>query len=497
MDRHSSELLRQVVEVFVSGDPGDRSPVNGAVAQGTRLAYGVGAVAEGTMNAAFSTFVLFYYSQLLGMSPSLAGTALFIAMLFDAVSDPLMGAVSDRTRTRLGRRHPYMYTAVLPIGVGFALLFDPPAALGEVGLFFWLTGFSILVRGSMTLYQIPAASMLPEVAVDYDERTSLASYRVLFAVLGSVVTLIIAFAVFFPATAEFPQGQRNRDGYAGYGLMCALLAMATIATCAVGTHKLIPRMHRPPEERFKLAMLGADLRDALRNRPYLMLLLAALCASTANGFNEAIGIYINTYFWKFTSQEIVYLLVPLMPAVLCGAAMTRPLTQRFDKRQVAVGTMAVAAVIGPLTIGLRLLGVMPANGEPLLVLLIAIHVFVVVTLLMTATIAIVSMIADVVDASEVDTGKRQEGIFSSAITFSAKAASGLGAWIASLLLELIDFPRGASVEAGPEKVIQLGVAAAPCLVALFLLTLFFLLRFGLTRETHHETLRALAERRRA
>ena len=119
----------------------------------TKTWYGLGQAAEGVKNTSFSTFLLFYFTAVLGLPGSTAGLALFIALLFDAVTDPLAGAVSDRLHHRLGRRHPFMIASALPLGVFFALLFSPPAGLGEQGLFAWLLVLAVLVRASMTLFQ--------------------------------------------------------------------------------------------------------------------------------------------------------------------------------------------------------------------------------------------------------------------------------------------------------------------------------------------------------
>ena len=121
----------------------------------SKFAFGVGQYAEGLKNTAFSLFILFYYNQVLGLSGTLAGAALFIALLFDAITDPLAGSLSDNLKSRLGRRHPFMYLSAVPLAIGFVGLFSPPDSMGQFGLFAWLTIFAILTRGAMTLYHVP------------------------------------------------------------------------------------------------------------------------------------------------------------------------------------------------------------------------------------------------------------------------------------------------------------------------------------------------------
>ena len=135
--------------------------------------YGAGQICENIKNYAFGFFILFYYSQLLGLSASLTGLAIFIGMLADAITDPLVGSTSDRWRSKWGRRHPLMYASILPMGLTFYLVFAPPAGLGQVGLFIWLTFFTIASRAAMTFFMVPYTAMSAELTDHYTERTSI------------------------------------------------------------------------------------------------------------------------------------------------------------------------------------------------------------------------------------------------------------------------------------------------------------------------------------
>jgi hypothetical protein len=175
----------------------------------TKLAYGIGQVGEQIKISGFDLFVFFYFQQVLGLSGSLAGAAMAIALAFDAVTDPLLGSLSDNWQSPRGRRHPFMYAAALPLAVFWFGLFFPPAGLGQVGLFVWLTTFAILIRGSMTLYHVPHMAMGAELSEDYEERTSVVSWRITFGLLGGVLTSAVALALFFPETAQYKNGLLN------------------------------------------------------------------------------------------------------------------------------------------------------------------------------------------------------------------------------------------------------------------------------------------------
>lgn len=465
----------------------------------TKLYYGAGAVAQGSKNTAFNVFLLFYYNQVLGLPGTMSGTAIFVALCIDAITDPLMGSISDNFHSRWGRRHPFMYTSVLPTATCFFLLFNPPAGLGHQGLFVWLTIFAVGVRVSMTLYAIPSDAMVPEITSHYDERTSLISYRFLFGWLGGLTSAQMGYLYFFAPSERFADGRLNADAYRIFALVCALLIAAAILTCALGTHRLIPTLKSPSEKvPFSLRRLVGELRQVLRNRSYLTLLIGTLFAAVAGGFSDALGLYMSTYFWEFTTSQLAILLYAFALATLLAFALTRPITERFDKKASAMGLVTFAILFGPLPVFLRLLGLMPENGEPLLLYVIFVHALCLVTVVVAIGIILASMIADVVDENELMTGRRQEGMFMATIAFVAKATSGVGGFLAGVVLDMIAFPTGAEPGAvPPAKVFTLGLAVGPGLMGLYLLAWVFLSRYRITRERHSAILAALEEKRKS
>jgi Na+/melibiose symporter-like transporter len=464
----------------------------------TKLYYGSGSISEGTYNVAFNTFLLFYYNQVLGLSGTLSGAAIFIALCVDAITDPLMGSISDNFHSGLGRRHPFMYASALPMAICFYLLFNPPG-LGEIGLFLWLTFFAIGVRVSMTLYSIPSNSMVAEMTTHYVERTSLVAHRFLFGWLGALALAQIGYLHYFAPSQDYSDGRLDPTAYGAFALVCALVICSSILICSAGTHRLIPTLGRPPEPTPLTARrFIAELRGVLSNRSYLMLLIAALFAAAANGFNEVVGLYMNTYFWGFSTSEIAVLIAGLVLSVILAFAITPALTTRFDKKKVALAFASFGVSLGPLPVFLRLLGWMPENGDPMLLPIILIHSVLLVTGVIAIGILIASMIADTIDEAELSTGKRQEGMFVSAVTFSAKATSGVGGFFAGLALDLIHFPTQAQLgSVPPEKVFKLGLAVGPGLLLFYLLMLYFISRYRITRERHAEILLELERRRGA
>ena len=463
----------------------------------TRVLFGLGSVAEGVKNIAFNVFLLFYYNHVLGVSGTWTGTAIFLALCVDAVADPLVGSLSDGWRSRLGRRHPFMYAAALPMAVCFALLFLPPDGLSERGLAAWLLVFAVGVRISMTLYMLPSNAMVPELTSDYDERTELVAWRYLFGWLGAIGISLVGYLWFF-ASRGGVDGRLEASRYAGFGLVCAVTVATAILASAAGTHRLIPSLARPTDgPGFSLARFAGELRGVLAIGSYRTLIGAALFAAVAGGFSDVVGLYVNTFFWGFTSAQIAVLVYGLIPGVILSFLVARPLSERFDKKRASLGLAGFAIFFGPLPIFLRLLGWMPENGDRLLLPLILCHGVVAVACVVSIGITVSSMLADVADEGELSTGKRQEGMFNATISLAMKSTSGLGGLFAGITLDLIDFPRGAEPGTiAPEKVEALGMAVGPGLLALFLVTLVFLSRYPITRARHREILDALDRQRR-
>ncbi len=463
----------------------------------TRILYGSGSIADGVKNTTFNTFLLFFYTQVAGLSGSLAGAAIFIALLVDAVTDPLLGSISDNFRSRWGRRHPFIYSAALPMAACFFMLFSPPENLEETQLFLWMLCFTIGVRVSMTLYAVPSAALVAEMTPNYDERTSLVSFRVLSGWIGGITAAQVGFLVFFAPSEQFADGRLNFAAYGDYALTGAIAMVCAILTCGVGTHHLIPRLHAPAHDaRFTLRGFLGELKDVFSNRAYLVLVFTILTIATATGFTDNMNLYVNTYFWELSTAQIALLVYGALLGTVLAFASTAAIAARTDKRTTAVGYVLAVLLIGPLPVCLRLLGLMPGNDHPALVPILWAWTMIIVYIAVGLTILVGSMIADTIDQSELKTGKRQEGMFNAAFALTSKATSGLGGFIAGVALDVVEFPTGAaSGEVDAETVYSLGLAVGPGILIFWIVALLFIMRYPLTRGEHGEILKELEARR--
>ncbi|NND67781.1 MAG: sugar transporter, partial [Halioglobus sp.] len=198
-----------------------------------KWSYAIGNMPYSVKDAAFIHFVVFYYTQVQGLSGTLTGLAMFIALCWDAITDPVVGSWSDGVKTRWGRRHPLILGGGLPMSLLFLALFAPPGGLGQMGIFIWLTGVSVLLRTFLTINFIPFQAMGAEMSQDYDERTVIAKARVAMGWLAGMALPAVAFALIFASDGE-RDGRLIEANYVTYGVLSAFLAAITTVICVWG-----------------------------------------------------------------------------------------------------------------------------------------------------------------------------------------------------------------------------------------------------------------------
>jgi GPH family glycoside/pentoside/hexuronide:cation symporter len=465
----------------------------------TKLFYGFGSVAFGVKDNGFAFLLLLYYNQVLGLPERWVGLGIMIALIADALLDPIVGYLSDHLHSPWGRRHPFMYASAVPVAVSYYLLWTPPAGLSPEKLFAYFIAIAILVRLFIAFYEIPSASLAAELTDQYDQRTSILSYRYFFGWWGGLTMAVLAFAVFLQPDAAHTVGVLNPHGYRRYGVVAALLMAFAILVSALGTHSHIPRLRKPPPKRSRsLVAAVREARETLSNRSFLALFGAGFFSAMAAGLTAALNVYFNTFFWELTSNQISLLVLANFVSAAAALAIAPHLSTRYGgKKPAAIRTAVAAGLIGPTAVVLRLLGLFPANHSPVLLPVLLATNTVVVTLIILASILVASMVADVVEDSELTTGRRSEGLFFAANSFIQKAVSGVGIFSSTLLLSAIGFPLGAQPgEVDTSVVRNLGLVYVPVLVLLYTGALAFLSAYRISRATHEANLARL-ERKRA
>lgn len=470
---------------------------------GTKISYGIGQLAEGLKNTAMATFVLFYYNQVLGLSGTLAGLSLGIALVFDALTDPVAGSVSDNFNSRLGRRHPFIYASAVPLAVAFFLMFFPPVSvLGQWGLFAWLTVTVVLTRAAMTLFHVPHIALGAELTDDYEERTTVVSYRYFFSTFGGLLVYVLGLGVFF---AESRGGQVEPANYAPFALTIAAIMLVSMAWTGWGTRHRIPYLRTPdPAPRLTLgramARVFRDLGRALQNRSFRWLFGGVLILFVMIGVDSALNLYMFNYFWELPASQTLGLFLALPLGALAGAPLTALLHRYINKHTTVLLGTGWFAVLELAPVLLRLTGWFPENGEPAVFWILLVIRFLMGVGAIQSTVSFNSMMADIADQHELETNRRQEGIFFGAISFSAKGTSGLGNLVAGIGLDVIAWPRGADVRSAADvpadTIVHLGILYGPMVAAFAVVSLWCLSHYDLTRERHAEIQAELDARRR-
>jgi len=467
-----------------------------SVSVGRKVAYGFGSVAFGVKSNGFDYFFLIFYSQVMGVSAYLVSLALMIALMVDALSDPLIGYLSDNTRSRWGRRHPFMYAAAIPAAVAYYFVWNPPAGLEGDALFPYIVTIAILVRTLITVYEIPSSSLVAEMSDDYDERTSMLSYRYFFGWTGG--TLMGAFATIFilVPTATVPNGMFNVEGHGQVGAIAAISIFLAIMISALGTHKMIPDLKPPPPARqLSLMLIYREVFETLASRSFLALFLAALFGAVASGVSTTLSFYFSTFFWGFSTEQIGLISLSVVISALMAFFISPAISRRLGKKRGAITIGLMAFTVAPAPILLRLLGLMPQNSDPMLFPLVLSIIVVDVALIIAYQTLSSSMIADLVEEAEIKTQRRSEGVFFASVTFVRKVTQGIGAAVAGVLLTISQFPAGATPDQVPEAVLTtFGWLYVPVIFGLWMIMIACLSLYSVDRRAHEANLETLAKR---
>ena len=460
----------------------------------TRIAYGFGSVAYGVKDNGFGYFLLLFYGTVIGVDPGMVGLAIFIALMLDAVSDPVVGYVSDNWRSKWGRRHPFMYAAAIPVSISYFLLWNPPE-LSDGQLFWYLLILAVLIRTFITFYETPSSSLLPELSQDYDERTKLQAWRLYFGWTGGNLMSVLMFGALLVANEKYPVGTLNRDGYAAYGIISSVLIFLSIMISALGTHSEIKYLKPPPPQRkIGLGTIFREIFETLGERSFFALFLATLFGAVATGVSGALAFLMLTYFWGFSGSQIFLWTLLVFISSLIGLLVAPRVSKAIGKKRAVIVLGVIAYSMAPAPVLLRLLGWMPENGDPLLYPIVAAINTIDLSLIIALQAILYSMIADLVEQSELKTGRRSEGVFFAAVTFTRKATQGLGAFAAGIMLSVISFPQGAARgDVQPETLWKLGAFYAPSLLLLWTLMIVAVSFYRIDRQDHEQNLQRLED----
>ena len=468
-----------------------------------KLLFSLGWPVEYIVLRSLELFVLFYYTQVLGLPGSLAGLALFVAMLFDAFADPAIGAYSDNLRnSRFGRRHTLMFLAPIPLGLALIGVFNPPDDLGQWALFAWLTASTIAVRFLCGLYIVPYSAQLAEMTRDPAERASLQLYKSVAQTLFDSAMLAVAFNLFFARQPDGSGGQADASAYLPFAITLAAALMITTLTSAFGTWRKMQQIERDTvaatdatrshSSHLSPARILGAWRKVLFGNPNLRaLIIGALLTATATSVMRSLASHLGVFFWELTPQQIGYWQQAAIPGFFAGMIFSRVFAKRLELIHMVLGGLLLiifAVAIPPL---LKLLGLVPASA--------GFHVLVTANVVMGTGSGILLLVAGLVCAEAADedeflSGLPQQGFLFGFVFLATKMGSALGKLLSGTTLDAIGFPKGAT-SIPPDVVNTLAWVLIGSVVLIGGTSYYFWSKFNLPKSRHRQILAELAARR--
>ncbi len=472
-------LILQTGEIVMtpSFSAGDQSPVP-PLSLWTKVAYGAGDMGTGIASNLIAFSFLIFLTDVAGIDPLAAGTVLLLGKIWDAVNDPLVGFLSDRTRTRWGRRYPWIFLSAIPFGLTFFLMWLVPG--GGSGFRFWYYVFtSILFQIFFTTANLPYTTLTAELTQNYDERTDLTSFRLGFSLLGAISALVLGYFI----SDRVPDLTLR---YTLLGGLCALLSVIPLLVCVFGTYphaRRVQAMTAPPSEAETELPFLEQLRIVFQNRPFLYIVGIYLFAWLALQITASIiPFYVN--FWVGLDNYF-------LPALLVqGTAILMMLPCNLLSRRIGKKGLFYAGIGLWLIVQIGLFFLQPGQVGFLYFLCIAASFGVA-----TAYVVPWAMLPDVIELDELRTGQRREGVFYAFMTLLQKIGLALGLFFVGAALKWSGFLAENAVQP-PSALLAIRGFMGPFPLCLLICALVLCFFYPITRAVHEEILLKLLERKK-
>lgn len=458
----------------------------------TRLAYGIGAIGPAMAGSTMIFFLMLFFTDVAGLNAALAGSVLMVGKIWDAINDPLVGILSDKTRSRWGRRLPWLAFSAIPFAIFFSLeWWVPPFAHGaanQTALFLYFVVISIFMNLAYTAVSLPHQALIAELSTDYDERTRLAGFRQGSELAGSVGGLVLALAVFGVLKEADKQTQ-----YFVFGSVIGLVSLIGLVLCLIGIWKPVcEREKLRVEQQTEEKSLGffEQFRIAFSNRPFLMVCGIYLFSWLAMQFTATILPYYVTHCLKLSSTTFQTLALTVQVTALILIPAWSWVCVKLGKK--AVYQLGMVCWI----VAQSFLFFLPPTQSEWIYLLGFTAGFGVSVCYLVPT----AMLPDVIELDELTTGQRREGLFYGFLVFLQKNVLALGTFLIGWGLALAGYVSHGPGEAAPVQpesaLLAIRIAIGPLPTISLLLGMFLTWKYPITKERHAEILRALDERRR-
>jgi len=460
------------------------------------LLYSTSGFGIGCADFIVAVYLLKYYTDHVALSASLAGIALMIGKLLDGVSDPVMGFISDRTRTRWGRRRPWFLVGAAPLALSFIAMFSAEEGWDQLQLFLWLLSWNVLFWSAQTVINVPHAALAGEMVEGHDARNAIMGWREAMQQLGLLVgasaPLVVlnsmqAGAVDAALADGLGEQAAQAVGFAArgeaHGVMAwqfASLIFVGVLLAFLGTREP-SRPRTPPRE-----SIFGDFADTFRSPPFRLFIVIFLFEQIASGLSATLVLYTIRDWWQFSGPHEIFLIMAYLLSAVASIPLWVRAGRRLEKARIfAVGSFISAATLLGATLvpryglGLAYAGLMGAGVG-----------------VGARAVMAMSTMPDIIDDDELRTRTRKDGAYFGMWSLTRKLARALSIGGAGLGLSFWGYREGALAQ--PESAIQ-GIiwmfSIIPALAAVVCGLLF--LKFPITRAIHESNLEALDRRRRS
>lgn len=454
-----------------------------------KLSYGLGDFGAAITTNIVSFYLLFFLTNIARLPPTKAGLVLLVGKLWDGINDPIIGLLSDKTQSSLGRRLPWMLYTAVPLGVSFFLLWLVPS-VGENLLFAYYVLAALLFNTFYTTVNLPYAALTAELTDDYHERTALTGFRFTFSISGSILSLVIALAVFKGLSNRSDSCQESLP-YTTLGAIIAILCVIATLGCIGGIQQRVKERERAKGEvSGREISLWQQIKIVFSNVPFLYVIGIYFCCWLALQITASIIPYYVTNWMGLDNANFTQVMLAVQGTALLMLFVWSKLSQKFGKRGVIFMGVPLWLVA---QVGLYLLQPGQIMGMYFLAIVAGCG-------LSTAYLIPWSMVPDVTDLDELNTGERREGIFYAFMVLLQKFGLAVGLFLLGLLLERSGFVRAqpcAPPPLQPASALQaIRLAIAPIPASLLVLTLILTYFYPLTQSLHQTIRLQLQERKK-
>ncbi len=431
------------------------------------IGYGVGNIGYGLISQLMSVYLVFYSTAILKMPGSLIGLVIAISVVWDAVSDPVMGYLSDHTVSRFGRRHPYIILGAVLAAATNLMLWRINADQSMWLKFIWILLSVLLIKTFLTVFITPYSALGAELSTDYDERSVIQAIKTAFFLGAIFFVSSVSMFIYFRPTLEYPFGQLNPAAYQNIAMTASVLMLLSGIVTYASTKSFIPYLPSHLKQKGKLTTIDfvRKIKFSLAHKDYRAVFFGYLFTNLASAIIYTIGLHTYTYTFHLDAYKIGIVLGTQLIVSIIAQPIWAKISEKIDKKNAVKLGLKISVISCLILFGMTLFReAVQLHYEYLLIYSVAIGFG--TSVLFSIPL---SMIADTVDQQEHETGERNEGVYYGMLTFGYKLSQALAIFALGIILDFIRFDAALIIQQSSTEIL-LGACLSLGSIVAFLLS---------------------------